>query len=136
EYRWPLLDQRLIQHFLATPSVEKYSQGIGRYLHKRAVDDLMPQKVTWKQGKDMGGRLMAQDRSDDHAVVSSPVQSFSVQSLHPLLTELVDGEKLTEQQQQLCSKQSGEINNAALRANRNLGTLSQLDIWLKEYLQV
>ncbi len=44
EYRWPLLDYRLIQHFLATPTEEKYRRGMGRYLHRRAVSKLVPRK--------------------------------------------------------------------------------------------
>lgn len=55
EYVWPLLDQRLIQQWLSTPSVWKTGPGgITRYLHRSAVAGAGPAKVIWKPDKDMG----------------------------------------------------------------------------------
>ncbi|MCI5131492.1 MAG: hypothetical protein D3904_08190 [Candidatus Electrothrix sp. EH2] len=131
EYRWPLLDHRLIQHFLATPTVEKYSRGIGRYLHKRAVDDLLPHKVAWKQGKDMGDRIARQDKTD---LATQPDVAVPENGpLHPLLVELVDGEKVAEHRHRLDSELSDGHNMALTPVRRTLSALSQLDLWLKEY---
>ncbi len=54
DYRWPLLDRRLLQQYLSTPTVWKYAEGLGRYLHRRAISGIVPDKVVWKAGKDMG----------------------------------------------------------------------------------
>ena len=55
EYVWPLLDQRLIQQWLSTPSIWKTGEGgTDRYLHRMAVADASAERVTWKPTKDMG----------------------------------------------------------------------------------
>jgi asparagine synthase (glutamine-hydrolysing) len=55
DYAWPLLDSRLIQQWLSTPSIWKVGDGrLGRYLHRSAVSGVCPDEVTWKQDKDMG----------------------------------------------------------------------------------
>lgn len=51
DYRWALMDRRLIRKYLHTPAVWKYGEGCGRYLHRRAIAGM---EVAWKQGKDMG----------------------------------------------------------------------------------
>ncbi|MEQ9567362.1 MAG: asparagine synthase-related protein, partial [Pseudomonadales bacterium] len=41
EYRWPMLDIRLVEFFLAVPAEQKLGKGgVGRYLHRRAIADL------------------------------------------------------------------------------------------------
>lgn len=55
EYRWPLFDRKLMVQYLETPAIEKRHQRMGRYLHRRAVVGTIPDKITWKQGKEMGG---------------------------------------------------------------------------------
>lgn len=54
EYRWALLDRRLIQQYLHTPAVWKFGEGYGRYLHRRAIAGIVPDKVAWKLSKSMG----------------------------------------------------------------------------------
>ena len=55
EYAWPFLDEKLQQQWFATPSNWKVGRGgIGRYLHRRAVVGVCPDKVVWKPSKDMG----------------------------------------------------------------------------------
>lgn len=55
DYVWPLLDQRLIQQWLSSPSIWKVGDGeLGRYLHRRTVDGVCPESVAWKSDKDMG----------------------------------------------------------------------------------
>ena len=51
EYEWPLLDARLVQQYLSTPSIEKADRMGARYLHRRAVEGVVPAKVAWKAGK-------------------------------------------------------------------------------------
>ncbi len=55
DYCWPLWDVRLVQQYLSTPSIEKVGpKGMGRYLHRRAIDGVVPKRVAWKPSKDMG----------------------------------------------------------------------------------
>ena len=52
DYRWALMDRRLIQQDLHTPAVWKYGEGYGRYLRRRALAGMVPQEVAWKRSKD------------------------------------------------------------------------------------
>lgn len=55
DYRWPLWDARLVQLYLSTPTIEKFGPGgIGRYLHRCAIDGIVPAKVAWRPTKSMG----------------------------------------------------------------------------------
>lgn len=55
EYVWPLLDARLLQQWLSTPSVWKVGpHGTTRYLHRRAVEPAGPPEMVWIRSKDMG----------------------------------------------------------------------------------
>ena len=55
DYVWPLLDSRLMQQWLSTPSIWKVGdRRFGRYLHRKAIEGVCPNEVTWKIDKDMG----------------------------------------------------------------------------------
>lgn len=96
EYRWPLLDQQLIQQYLHTPAIEKYGpDGMGRYLHRRAIEGVVPPMVQWRRSKDMGIRLWFQQQ------LAGPGLAAVRQALHdqldqlpPRLQALVDQDKL------------------------------------------
>lgn len=54
EYRWPLLDIRLVNFFLSVPARHKLGPGgLGRYLHRRAMSGLLPAHIIWRD-KSMG----------------------------------------------------------------------------------
>ncbi len=54
EYNWPLLDLRLIKFFLSVPAQQKFGpNGVGRYLHRRAIDGVVPSIISNKT-KNMG----------------------------------------------------------------------------------
>lgn len=57
EYRYPLLDRNLIQQYFATPAIEKRHRGMGRYLHRRAVEGRVPERIVWQKTKSMGGHI-------------------------------------------------------------------------------
>jgi asparagine synthase (glutamine-hydrolysing) len=83
EYRWPLLDMRLIRLFLEIPVEYKYGPGgITRYLHRLAVKDLVPAAITWGgkyMGKYLGNRLPD--------IVENRHEKFVP---HPLLEPIID----------------------------------------------
>lgn len=96
EYRWPLLDQQLIQQYLHTPAIEKYGpDSMGRYLHRRAIEGVVPPMVQWRRSKDMGFRAWFQQQ------LVGPELTTRRQALHaqldqlsPRLQALVDQDKL------------------------------------------
>jgi len=90
DYRWPLLDRRLMQQYLSTPAVEKWHQGMGRYLHRRAIEGIVPASVQWKPSKNMG------DPSSSNTDLPLPaaMQRALLEDMHPALTALVDRARL------------------------------------------
>ncbi|MEO1729403.1 MAG: asparagine synthase-related protein [Pseudomonadota bacterium] len=54
EYRWPMLDRTLVQNYLLTPAIEKRHREWGRYLHRRAMDGIVPDEVNWYPSKYLG----------------------------------------------------------------------------------
>ena len=125
EYRWPLLDPRLIQCFLSIPSSEKYKKGIGRYLHRKAVSGIVPDNITWKAGKYMGERVT----THTHA-------SRLNTSLHPDLLPLINLSKLEQQAKHLTEQQaSSQDPSLTFQLRRNITQVNQLDNWLKHQFQ-
>lgn len=51
EYRYPLLDVRLIECYLAIPARLKARNGIGRYAIRKAIEGLVPKKIQWRNDK-------------------------------------------------------------------------------------
>lgn len=54
EYRYPMLDARLIQVFLSTPTIEKRSPDTDRYLHRRAMQGYVPDGIRLRAAKNAG----------------------------------------------------------------------------------
>ena len=48
EYRYPLLDRRLIEFILATPAKQKHKNGIGRYLMRTFLGEHGPEGIAWR----------------------------------------------------------------------------------------
>lgn len=126
EYRWPLLDVRLVRFFLSVPSKENYYRGMGRYLHRRAVDGIVPDSVVWKKGKDMGSMI----RQDTGSVCNrTPI---TVSDLNPLLIDTLDSEKLSIQIRRWGKVKSLEKPDIGfIQYKRNDHAIAVLDNWLK-----
>ena len=129
EYRWPLLDVRLVRLFLSLPSEVHYHRGMGRYLHRRAITGVVPDLVAWKPGKDMGNMV-----TGDRGGAASP--HFAVDELHPRLLELVDVEKLREQRAAAARAESTRLDIRSLQWRLNLRASLELDVWLKQLFPV
>jgi asparagine synthase (glutamine-hydrolysing) len=100
DYRWPLLDVRLISYFLAIPVEQKFGPaGVSRYLHRRAVDGLLPDFITWKD-KSMGGIL----RKDSESAVS-PLKPFDP---HPFLSAILHSQHVDDLVQRLTDSSKHE----------------------------
>jgi asparagine synthase (glutamine-hydrolysing) len=51
EYRYPLLDRRIIEFGLGVPERMFHYQGWKRYLFRKTVDAVLPEAVTWNKSK-------------------------------------------------------------------------------------
>ena len=132
DYRWPLWDVRLVQQYLSTPSIEKVGpKGIGRYLHRRAIDHIVPRQVAWKPSKDMGYGAAQQDRQERVLPLMAKRAEALEADLHPDLKDMVDTAKL---RQQIAAVKTGKVDQAfAISFMRSVGALHQLDRWLKSH---
>ncbi|OGU16431.1 MAG: hypothetical protein A2076_03365 [Geobacteraceae bacterium GWC2_53_11] len=127
DYRWPLLDVRLVRLFLAIPSEENFYRGMGRYLHRRAIAGVVPDLVAWKPGKDMGAIMGGQGARDfEH------LRQVTIDDLHPSLAEHLDTDKLQQQIEQLPRILAAPLgDNKRGQYTRNIQAVKQLDTWLK-----
>lgn len=125
EYRWPLLDVRLVRLFLSIPSRENYHRGMGRYLHRRAVDGIVPKMVAWKSGKDMGSVVDSLSAGD----LPPP---FAAEGLYPEMTVFIDRDKLRNQISSTGPLPvSGSLNPQYHHQARNDRAASVVSLWLR-----
>lgn len=128
DYRWPLLDVRLVKLWLSIPAEENYYRGMGRYLHRRGVDNVVPKMVTWKRSKDMGN-ITGRDIGGDSAI-----RSDFIENIHPVLREgLVDMEKLAKQAASIGSQDNSGQDGLGFQRRRNLMAVKNLDHWLNHF---
>jgi asparagine synthase (glutamine-hydrolysing) len=119
EYSWPLLDVRLVKLFLSVPSEENFSRGMGRYLHRRAIDGIVPKMVGWKQSKNMGS-------------IEAARQPLSIPCLHPAMERFVNIRRLQQQIKDLSALQNSSISNARrFQIIQNSSAISQASAWVR-----
>lgn len=51
EYRYPLLDKRLVEYYLSIPSRLKARNGIKRYAIRKAMEGMLPKEILWRNDK-------------------------------------------------------------------------------------
>src|SRR6056297_149102 len=51
EYRYPLLDKRLLEFYLALPAEMKRKYGWGRYILRKSMEGLLPPEIQWRNDK-------------------------------------------------------------------------------------
>lgn len=51
EYRYPLLDIRLLEFHIALPASLKYKNGWGRYLFRKSIEGIVPPEIQWRIDK-------------------------------------------------------------------------------------
>jgi asparagine synthase (glutamine-hydrolysing) len=131
DYQWPLWDQRLVQQYLSTPSIEKVGpKGMGRYLHRRAIDGVVPKRVAWKPSKDMGYASLHQQMNDTRVIGIAQSAERLASPLHPALETLIDTEKF---RQQIAQAKAGKVSmEFGFTFRRRTDALAWLDGWLKD----
>ena len=130
DYRWPLWDVRLVQQYLSTPSIEKVGpRGMGRYLHRRAIDAVVPKRVAWKPSKDMGYGQLHKAQNQRLQILATDTEHW-LADLAPALVDLIDQNKLQRQLQQL-KQGAGERDQAlGFVFTQQIARLHQLHRWL------
>ncbi len=130
DYRWPLWDVRLVQQYLSTPSIEKVGpKGMGRYLHRRAIDGVVPKRVAWKPSKDMGYGQLHQKMQESGVIQIAKDARELEANLEPALAELIDLEKLRTQ---IARAEQGHVSQEfAFFFRRGIRAMQWLDGWLK-----
>ncbi len=126
EYLWPMLDVRLVKVFLSIPSEENYFRGMGRYLHRRAIDGVVPDLVTWKKGKNMGNIVGL-----DHRGLID-MDTVSITDLRPELTKLIDVRKLDEQITAMARSKTKKDDDLTFQFRRNGQMVKNLNQWLRQ----
>ena len=131
DYRWPFWDVRLIQQYLSTPSIEKVGpKGIGRYLHRRAIDGVVPKRVAWKPSKDMGYAKIQQQKKFSGIIQTGELARAVEGSLHPALDQLIDRARFRKQIE--ISLQGNVDTNFSFSFSRAVNSLRWLNVWLNE----
>lgn len=130
DYRWPLWDTRLVQQYLSTPSIEKLGpNGVGRYLHRRAIDGLVPKRVAWKPSKDMGYAQVHRKRNETGVLLLAEQAKSLESDMHPALDGLIDRDKF---RQQIARAAQGKVDNAfGFSFRRSLLAMQRLNAWLQ-----
>ena len=130
DYHWPLWDQRLVQQYLSTPSIEKVGpKGMGRYLHRRAIDGVVPKRVAWKPSKDMGYARLHQQMNDTGVIATAQSTERLAATLHPALETLIDTDKF---RQQIAQAKAGQVNmEFGFTFRRSTHAIAWLDGWFK-----
>lgn len=126
EYRWPLLDVRLVRLFLSIPAKENYYRGMGRYLHRRAIDGVVPDLITWKQSKDMGAL------AGEQPCKSHQLHDVDVAGLHPALKAYLDVERLQQQVEQLPLQVKRPADNEIFQIRKNIRAVKALNDWFHQ----
>jgi asparagine synthase (glutamine-hydrolysing) len=130
DYRWPLLEPRLVQQWLSTPSIEKANRAFGRYLHRRAVDGVVAPKVAWNPTKDMGALMRPAAAGLGHGVDRRDIARDARRQradLHPVLAEVVDTRRLNAQ---IATAGAGFDDAAQFQFRRNVRHLRWMNQWL------
>jgi asparagine synthetase B (glutamine-hydrolysing) len=129
EYRYPFLDVKLVEYFYSLPSEFKYKDGMGRYLFRSAMKDILPDKIrkrTDKSGNtipNVFARLLK-----DEEIFRETIQEGRLQNSY----HYVDYEKLDEMLDILKGPGAFKEENFDLRAFQSAMSVLILQQWQRK----
>lgn len=123
EYSWPLLDVPLIAFFLSAPTELKVANGVGRALHRAAVEGIVPDERRLARSKFLGDPVQSMRNSQD----LDGLCDLEWNDLAPPIQELVDSEKFALTKRAIAQHASGP---KLLRSKRDLGRINSANRWL------
>jgi asparagine synthase (glutamine-hydrolysing) len=129
---WPLWDHALIQNYLSTPNIEKLGRGGKfRFLHRRAVRDVVPEIILETNTKDMGYPKDSIQKQDAERAKYSKVFDQLYKTLHPDLRAIVDLEKFKKQHSMHIQRAGNPFDLADDIFTDTVFNLYILDVWFK-----
>lgn len=127
EYRWPLLDVRLLKFFLSVPVEYKLGRGgVGRFLHRQAMSGKIPDQVLWK-GKSMGDVVHSPLQADSGPKMQLFEHIPDYQSLSPSIRDLLNAKRYQDNIDKV--KQDRSLRNRHLV--QQYCAVQKLQIWLQ-----
>ncbi|OYX17054.1 MAG: hypothetical protein B7Z07_01200 [Sphingomonadales bacterium 32-67-7] len=123
EYRYPMFDRALIQQFFATPSIEKRRRDMGRYLHRRAMQGRLPDRILWQKTKWMGQKLNGSTNLEPH----QPVRFEEL----PSILQLILDRSFFEQAQKAQIDAPDEATQSAVRRALFFFHIRQIAEWAR-----
>ncbi|GHA58840.1 hypothetical protein GCM10008927_25620 [Amylibacter ulvae] len=130
EYRWPLWDVRIVENYLRTPSIEKVGpKRVWRYLHRRAVDDILPASIVWQNSKHMGKPIMTRDIRNAKTQCYNEMARELLDDLHPDLVKLVNVKRLSQQIDAASKRMNGEVDEEDTFYWERVHNLYSLNLW-------
>lgn len=106
EYRYPLLDIRLLEFHLAVPSRLKRKDGYGRYLFRRAIEGIVPPEIQWRTDKTMAAIPSARHRLIRDA---QAIESLIRRSKHNQAASYIDLEQMSKRLEQIVNMKSSPV---------------------------
>ena len=78
EPRYPFLDKRLVEFCLALPSEQKLNHGWSRIVMRRAMSNILPEKIQWRGGKsDLSPNFLRGLRTFEHELLKDVISNGS-----------------------------------------------------------
>lgn len=125
EYRWPLLDKRLIELYLSLPQPLNLKAGLERFVYRAAVKPYIHRQLYGNKGKKMGRPVIA----DKDFYIREPAVQFY--QLHKILQNIINRDKYIKQVQLFEDGGADEQSNYLYA--RNIVKIKQLDVFFKKW---
>ena len=118
-----------MQFFLSVPTEQKFEKGLGRLLHRRSIEHVVPSKVVWKPHKDMGINQSLAMRG----ILKSPLKYIG-DDLHELLVEIIEIGKYERLKNLSINYDVSDTSNLA--NYKNIIRILWLHNWLSNFTSV
>lgn len=125
DYRWALLDRRLMQQYLSTPAIEKWGEGFGRFLHRRAIAGVVPPAIAWSPSKNMGPISATRASAD-----SGWVAPLEWADIHPTIQAILNPAQYRRHVSVVLQSPASVLSLWNVRAS--LEAVSTLNSWVSE----